>query len=195
MGTRGAWGFVSNGTEYLTYNHYDSYPEALGTDILCFMRGQTGDLDGLRNRVEALQSVDAQAEPSEDERVKLADFADTGVSTGKDWYSLLRETQGNPELTLAAGYMPEGGGDFARNNSLFCEWAYVVDLDAGFFEVYKGFQTEPHTEGRFADGEPRKGYYPCKMIAAYSIHELPTDEQFLEDCSPPDEDESDTLAA
>lgn len=61
MGTRGTWGFVSNETEYLTYNQYDSYPEVLGTDILRFMRGQTGDLEGLRDRVEALQSVDAQA--------------------------------------------------------------------------------------------------------------------------------------
>ena len=36
--------------------------------------------------------------------------------------------------------------DFAQD-SLFCEWAYVIDFDTNTFEVFKGFNRTPLTEG------------------------------------------------
>ena len=38
MGTRGLYGFRKNGVDKVTYNHYDSYPEYLGRNILEFIR-------------------------------------------------------------------------------------------------------------------------------------------------------------
>ena len=37
-GTRGAYGFFSNTKVKLTYNHFDSMPEALGKEIVAFIR-------------------------------------------------------------------------------------------------------------------------------------------------------------
>lgn len=34
MGTSGLFGFVYNGKYYVVYNHYDSYPDGLGQDII-----------------------------------------------------------------------------------------------------------------------------------------------------------------
>ena len=34
MGTRGLYGFRKNGVDKTTYNHFDSYPDGLGADVI-----------------------------------------------------------------------------------------------------------------------------------------------------------------
>ena len=71
--------------------------------------------------------------------------------------------------------------DFAKE-SLFCEWAYVVDFDNGKFEVYEGFNKEPLTENDrfYFDGyKEDDGYYPVKKIAEFDLDNLPTKDEFL----------------
>ena len=200
MGTRGLYGFVLGDQEKLSYNHWDSYPAGLGTETLKFLSGGV-DLDALKSQVENLRVL-SQEEidegPTDEDREKYGQYADSGVNRGQGWYSLLRDTQGDWQKTLEAGII-EDSATFA-SNSLFCEWGYVINLDTGFLEVYEGFQREPHEEGRFADrveivpkAEPgdyqRDQYYPIKLVAAYSLRELPTAEQLEEDCDPPEEGE------
>ena len=38
MGTSGAIGFVVDGKEFVAYNHFDSYPENLGKEVVEFIR-------------------------------------------------------------------------------------------------------------------------------------------------------------
>ena len=80
--------------------------------------------------------------------------------------------------------------EFVRD-SLFCEWAYVIDYDKGTFEVYRGFNEKPVPEGeRFAAVDaPREhvpggtAYYAIKHVMTYKLDDLPTTRQFtkLED--------------
>lgn len=79
-------------------------------------------------------------------------------------------------------------------DSLFCEWAYVVDLDKGAFEVYRGFQTEPNND-RFA-GLPRGNnakYHTVKFVGSWPFDKLPTKREFLAyfECLARKEDEED----
>lgn len=172
MGTRGAITFVSNGVEKATYNHWDSYPSGLGADVLNWLRSNDWDLSTVRTQVDALLMVDDQAEPTAEERERFAQYANSNVSTGKDWYALLRETQGNPAAILEAGAAGDASG--FPLDSLFCEWAYVVDLDREVFEVYEGFQKSGPSKGRWSSvtSPDSGGYWPVSLVKSWPIAEL-----------------------
>lgn len=185
MGTRGAIVLVADGQEKVIYNHFDSYPQGLGEDVLGWLSNvlRAGDGDeGMLTESAARELVVAlkpapNREPTAEDLERYAEWHDPGVSTGKDWYALLRKTQGDPDAMLRAGLYEDDAADFPLD-SLFCEWAYGVDFDERAFEVYKGFQETPPTAGRWVGRRlaprPRvKSYYPVQRIAVWSFDKLP----------------------
>ena len=70
-------------------------------------------------------------------------------------------------------FMP-AANDFIYD-SLFCEWAYIANLDSDCFEIWRGLQTTPdHSENARYGAEPdRSGYFPCKLIKEYGFKNLP----------------------
>lgn len=182
MGTRGFIGFVADGTEKIGYNHFDSYPEGLGVDVLGWLRNAlTTHPDVLVKQIQALRVIDGKIDPTDAEIEQFKGTYDPtvgGRSERPTWYQLLRGTQGNPAAIIKAGAM-EDAGEFPAD-SLFAEWGYVVDVDSRTFEVYRGFQTGPHAKGRFADREPSgTGYRPVALAKSWSLDHLPTDGAFL----------------
>lgn len=98
-----------------------------------------------------------------------------------EWYQLVRRTQGQPRDILASGYVLHNA-TFPQD-SLWAEYGYVIDLDDRDLEVYVGFQSKPHTVGRFADREPvTSGYFPVRRVAAWPLNELPEKAEFLAAC-------------
>lgn len=178
MGTRGVMGFVVNGEEKLAYNHYDSYPSGVGADILEWLRAQ--DIGDLKGMVSTLRVIDGETPPTPEDVERLEPWTDLGVSSQStdDWYCLLRRTQGDLGAMVTAGVI-EDGSAFPRN-SLFCEWGYVVDVDAGVLEVYQGFQQAPHQDGRFAGrGGTIDGYEPVRLVASWPLADLPSTKEFI----------------
>ena len=85
----------------------------------------------------------------------------------------------------------ENSLDFA-GDSLFCEWAYVVDFDKRVLEVYQGFNTEPlDVMERFAQLPHEGKYYPVKWAASFWLDDLPSDENFLAVLGVGEEEEED----
>lgn len=209
MGTRGTLGFVIDGEEKLAYNHFDSYPDGVGVDVLKWASEVTNwETIGKLARDLKLVTTD-DPEPTQEQIEQLIKYHNESVSTGypTEWYSLLRHTQGDPRAILEAGYMEDARG--FPLDSLFCEWGYVVDLDNETLEVYRGFQKEAHHEGRFADrlelrathhcnpdvcfrcGAKKgtaeleapcpKGYYAIRLLKAYPLTALPDNETFVKE--------------
>lgn len=59
-------------------------------------------------------------------------------------------------------------------DSLFCEFAYVVDLTQKTLEAYVGFQNTPHVGERFSSPIPNGGgYYPVKLAGSWDLGKLP----------------------
>lgn len=190
MGTRGICGFVVDNDVKAAYNHFDSYPGELGVDVIEYIRPRLDSLDGWTKRVREIKIVESDSEsPAPPELLRIArelGTIDTNVGgLGVEHitiYQCFRGAQGRLDLYEDLGHIPDGS-DFV-NDSLFCEWGYLVNLDEQVLEVYRGFQTQSHDLGRFA-GSSRKvnehdssEYAPIALLRAIPFSEIaarPTD--------------------
>jgi hypothetical protein len=167
MGTRGAYGFIKNGVEKITYNHFDSYPSYLGVEVCEFIEKNINDLDKIFYQLEMIyEAVEPTLEQSELCK-SLGLWRD--VSTGKDWYSHLRNAQGDLSWYAKGLTFMIEASSFLKD-SLFCEWAYIINLDTSKLEIYRGFNKDPKAKGRYASlmrKDSREGfkYYGVSLIA------------------------------
>lgn len=173
MSTRGLVGFRLDEMDYLTYNHSDSYPSWLGIQVAEALRELLGDADLTIDRIRAVTLVvEDDPPPSVGEQERLKKYTNMSVASPAEyWYQTLRKTQGDLEAILDAGYMIDSS-EFIKD-SLYCEWAYIANFDSEMLEVYRGFQKERHSKGRYASTSPDNGYYPCALI-----DEIPFDDFF-----------------
>jgi hypothetical protein len=149
MGTRGAYGYRVDGVDKVTYKQFDCYPDALGATMAEYV-GAHSDAE-LAEAARRIVLVTGKEPVSADLVERYRKHADEGVSTGRldEWYVLLREAQGEPERFHEGLDHMIDGHDFLAD-SLFCEWAYIVNIDDGLLEVYKGFNKDPRAKGRYA---------------------------------------------
>lgn len=172
MGTRGAFGIHRNGKTKATYNHYDSYPSGLGEDIVRSI--SQANVEKLNETFDNIILVSSDSKPTQEQIDECISYWDSGVSTGstKEWYSLLREAQGDLDAYVANGlkYMIDRQ-DFLKD-SLFCEWAYIIDLDSNVLEIYKGFQTESDLNRYYDKSLESEEYKNCKLISSIELNDL-----------------------
>ena len=161
MGIRCAFGVRVGGKDKIVYNSMDSYPNGLGDSILDFLRDVCTLEGSWRSLIPAAQAL------TEDVEVTLA--------VDRVW---LRRRVGDGAMNKL---LEEGTYKDSSNflsDSLFCEHAYIIDLDSGEFEYYVGFQEEPHTKGRYADKVARVGhrtsnYYPVALAKTFRLDAIP----------------------
>lgn len=177
MSTRGAYGFRVDGIDKIAYNQCDSYPEALGEAIVHSVvawRNQ-GTPDQLRERVRAVRLIAKGEKPTAEDVKRCARYTNLNVSrkSTDDWYCLLRGAQGDIDAAVECGIILDSA-DFLKD-STFCEYAYIVNLDELKFEVYKGFQKEPHANGRYGSSEPYERCYPVALVGSFPLSNIPAD--------------------
>ena len=165
MGTRGAYGFRIKDQDKVTYNHFDSYPEGLGRNMLEYISHTS--LPRMRRVANRIILVGQDSRPSPELIQKYGEFADLGVSrqTLTEWYCLLRKAQGNLfPYNHNLRHMIDTQAFLA--DSLFCEWAYIINLDNSQFEVYREFNQDPNVPGRYAGNSisNSNGYHGVALI-------------------------------
>jgi len=58
---------------------------------------------------------------------------------------------------------------------LFCEYAYVIDLDKMVIEFYKGYQHKHQIGNRFGMSKD-DGYFPCAKVGQIALSGISKDE-------------------
>lgn len=183
MGTRGLYGIRKGGVDKCTYNHFDSYPDGLGADVLQFCA--THSEEQISKLFDLIEIFNTKVPPTEEQKrmCKQNGYVDLTVSnrTDEDWYCLLRELQGNirawdEALKQDAKIPMEDDKDFIKD-SLFCEYGYIINLDTHYLEFWLGFQNEPDPNNRYGAEiyhDYSEDYYPCKLVGEFKLSDIST---------------------
>lgn len=177
------------------YCQWDGYPSSAGVRLLNALNG--ADLDVIADNARKSSFID-------DAKLQML-WRDAGADdsgwvnmdisdTFKKQHPLLhRDTPGAGviEALKLGPVITSDSFNFGRE-SLFCEWAYLIDLDAGTFQVYKGFNKDApvgpenpwFTEDQVVRAEANSGYFPVSLVAVYGLNELPTAESLVAQLEP-----------
>ncbi len=194
MGTRGLTMVVVDGSVRVAqYGQWDHYPSAQGVRALTFLREM--DEPAFRAKLNQCRWI------TEEEHKAL--WANVLGGAEKEWVTMdesaafhrqadarfLSRDHGAKILAAIATDTTDGPLLLSDNrsfagDSLFCEYAYVVDFDTRTFEVYKGFNKGDAPEGERFSGVERAHaeYGPVRLLASFSLDALPTEEEFLKAC-------------
>jgi hypothetical protein len=176
MGTRGSVGFRVNKQDRVQYNHFDSYPSGLGNDVLKFIQSST--LEELKQVANSIELVREDVKPTAEQIKNCEAWTYLGVSSGStdEWYCLLRNAQGDLNAYRnGLKYMIDGKSFLL--DSLFCEYAYIINTDNNTLEFYSGFNKKVLlTKGRYAskrDMESRdNGYYGVALVGKFKLNDI-----------------------
>ena len=200
MGTRNLTVVVQNQeVKVAQYGQYDGFPDSLGVKLLKFFSNpeNTEKLKEILPKVRLWNEKDQKQQDEFLESIgctngilndkQKEEFKKRYPFRYRERYGRLREGQ-ILEVLLEFHHLYEiattDAYDFA-SDSLFCEWAYVIDYDKNTFEVFKGLNTSGISEEDrfFPLYDEKNDYYPVKILASFPLDDLPDENEFLLDCS------------
>ena len=166
------------------YNQFDGYPDHFGKNLLIQLK--TIDLDTLQEQIDKIRFA---GEKKSNQIMAFYEKIKSNTPKSVDdiffeKYPLMHRNTG-PELLdnimkLDKIVFAKNSSDFA-GDSLFCEWAYIIDLDKETFETFKGFNKEPlNQQERFFKYQDKNAEYkPVRLSLSYDLDNLPTVEDYL----------------
>lgn len=190
MGTRGTFGFRIDGVEKLTYNHYDSYPEGLGDEVVEWVLAACSpnrlaqtmtDVSGIETVDDWMDGLQVKVTPEHRAKVgnKYLDMhvgGGCGIGPGDiSYYRLLRKAQPSHGIhnVVDAGVM-------IKQDDIDHEYAYIVDFDAMVVEFWTCYSGGPTLATR----------NDMRMVGKYPISEVNKwRKTWKSECFPQEEDE------
>lgn len=148
MGTRGAWGFIKDGVGKVTYNHFDSDPPCLGSSIVEFIQTCAKEKEDFLKLFSKIKLVDSSSKPPKKEIERCVKLGLATDPVKPDWYWLLHDMQEDIHILRKVKRMIDN--KTFLEDSLFCEYAYIINLDTNMLEIYQGSNKDPEAPGRYA---------------------------------------------
>lgn len=177
------------------YGQWDGYPSGQGKTVLEFLKSM--DRKKFEERLrqssflsdDEIEGINKQIKDDRLEEKWQRKWPHLSRDAGADILQMVQDSEAGLKLKDSIAFAAD---------SLFCEFAYVIDLDKNVMEVHGGFnKTPPATGDRFASlpieqPEHRKGqpieHYQVRLIKSYPLDALPTQEQMEKDCDGGDEE-------
>lgn len=164
------------------YGQWDGYPEGQGVTALKFARGLSNP-KARASFEEKIRSLSWITKAEIDEINKRIDSGEL-KNWDKVYPELSRDTCANILQLVAtreSGMKLENELPFAAD-SLFCEWAWLIDLDQNTFEGYKGFNKVPLTEEDrfyFLRDREKGDYHTIRLAGKWDLDKLPSEAEFV----------------
>jgi hypothetical protein len=149
MGTRGLFGFYYKGKYYLIYNHFDSYKEYLGKNLVNEIKAAIEN-ETLSSWISMLENIivinENVPKPNENDMVEIITYyslENIPVDSQKiyqmkhDWYSILYPCQGSFIRVLRSGYLLNEDATDQLTGDIFIEHSYIINFDTNEFHYYK----------------------------------------------------------
>lgn len=177
------------------YGQWDGYPGGVGTDVFNFVKNKEL-LNTLKEKLCKIRFLDHEKDKDFinefDENSKKKEL----TIKQEDWYNkyISRDLSAKVLYNIANS---EEESIVLKNNisfvadSLFCEWAYVIDFDRNELIVFKGFNQIPLTEENYfysLDKEHHE-YYAVIEVKIFDLDNLPDVNELLNIDTPQEEDE------
>lgn len=185
MSTRGAFGFRCDGKDYVSYCHFDAYPDGLGVKVFADVATLLAELayrfrtdpkeprmNLIKERVRSIRLVESEKAPTPEDEKAFSHLRSFGVGGDSlTYYQLLHQLQGSLVRCFDSGIMVEYSA-FLKE-SLWCEYAYIMNLDSESLELYKGFNSKPGGRGRYAlEKSPDKEYFGVKLVGEIAFKDF-----------------------
>lgn len=154
------------------FGQYDGYPAGTGVAVLDFADTLTTD-ENIENFKKKLLNVNLTTYE------ELKEFKACHQPPADEVLSYIAESTSPIYLVDSIAF----SGD-----SLYCEWAYVINLDNKTFNVYSGFIQDPSLSAAIfqpytkieAHRAANNQYYPVELVASYGFENLPSYEDFID---------------
>jgi len=179
VGTRNLTAVMSDGEYRIAqYGQWDGHPESSGVTVLDFCRKRLRAPKGqqhFRNQLSLCRFL-----TDKEQRALPSDWKDRHPQLSRDMGADILEFVASAKDNVVLINTIDFAGD-----SVSCEWAYVIDLDKGTLEVFKGFNTDASKVAERFKSQPieptRSGrqYYQVSAVAGFALGNLPTTAEFL----------------
>lgn len=149
MSTRGSFIIRKNSKDKELYIPADAYPDGAGRDAVRLIKSL--DLSVLYDLLK-----------TEEDLLEETDELSFGEPMGFNLEDLVDAYRNERK------YVYQQMGEWFIQDSLICEYGYVLNLDKNLLQFYVGDQREPQ-EGNHYGTDQRKGYYPCALKAVFNF--------------------------